>query len=475
MTAPRLKIKEVRLHGRDFRLRIPFRYGMVTLEAATQAFARVRVDVDGYGDVWGASAEVFAPKWFDKRAELTNEQDVENLKTSVRIAAEGYLASGPDTAFGIFAGNYSDQLSRCAEADLPPLAAGFGPALLDRAVADALAKAKGLTFAETIQRNLIGLDVRLTPDLGSFDLDAFLGSLQPLEQVHARHTVGLIDALHAGDLAPGDRLNDGLPETLEDVIAAYGHRYFKLKIGGEVASDLERLRQIAAVLDQLDQPYFASLDGNEQYQSAEGILELMARVAAAPSLERFRQSLIYFEQPIHRAASAVTDVSPLAVHAPVVIDESDATLSTFPEHRPLGYAGVSSKCCKGYTKSLLNLARCKLWNQEAGAEQYFLTGEDLTMQAGLAVQQDLTLVSLLGISHVERNGHHFIFGMSAAGDAEQAAFLGAHPELYRSVSGTTCLDIRDGILATDGLISEVGFASKVEPDWDAMDEVFTLN
>ena len=41
-----------------------------------------------------------------------------------------------------------------------------------------------------------------------------------------------------------------------------------------------------------------------------------------------------------------------------------------------------------------------------------MTGEDLTTQAGLAVQQDLALVNLLGITHVERNGHHYVNGMA---------------------------------------------------------------
>ena len=63
-----------------------------------------------------------------------------------------------------------------------------------------------------------------------------------------RHTVGLVDAITRAD-TQGHRLDDGLPESLEEVIAAYGHRYFKLKVGGQVEADIDRLAQIAAVLD----------------------------------------------------------------------------------------------------------------------------------------------------------------------------------------------------------------------------------
>src|SRR5436190_1452212 len=81
----------------------------------------------------------------------------------------------------------------------------------------------------------------------------------------ARHTVGMLDAITAADVtAP---VNDGVPETLEQVIAVYGNRYFKLKVAGQLAADLARLETIAAVLDRAAEPYWVTLDGNEQYTS----------------------------------------------------------------------------------------------------------------------------------------------------------------------------------------------------------------
>ena len=69
---------------------------------------------------------------------------------------------------------------------------------------------------------------------------------------------------------------------------------------------------------------------------------------------------------------------------------------------------MSSKTCKGIYKSLHQRgALRRTWG-----EGYFMTGEDLTIQAGLALQQDLALVSLLGLTHVERNGHHYVNGMA---------------------------------------------------------------
>ena len=64
-----------------------------------------------------------------------------------------------------------------------------------------------------------------------------------------RHTVGLVDPLTAADRPASERVNDGLPETLEEVVSYYRGRYYKLKVGGDIKADLERLGRIASVLD----------------------------------------------------------------------------------------------------------------------------------------------------------------------------------------------------------------------------------
>jgi hypothetical protein len=128
---------------------------------------------------------------------------------------------------------------------------------------------------------------------------------------------------------------------------------------------------------------------------------------------------------------------------------------------------VSSKNCKGLYKSILNAARVAKLNAEAGSAKYFMSAEDLTTQAGVSVQQDLALVSLLGLTHVERNGHHFIDGMSAAPEHEQAEFARAHPDLYDRSAGPARLRIVDGRLALASLACP-GFAVAAEMDFAAM-------
>jgi hypothetical protein len=158
-------------------------------------------------------------------------------------------------------------------------------------------------------------------------------------------------------------------------------------------------------------------------------------------------------------------VAALAAERPLIIDESDGELSSFPVALGLGYTGVSSKICKGLYKSLINAARVATLN--AAGTPAFLSGEDLTTWPGISTQQDLALVSLLGLTHVERNAHHFIDGMSFAPEAEQRTYVEAHPDLYKKVAGPARLIIREGRLELRSL-DRPGFAVGAEPDFAAM-------
>jgi len=171
---------------------------------------------------------------------------------------------------------------------------------------------------------------------------------------------------------------------------------------------------------------------------------------------------LYLEQPLPREIALSDDVQALAKLKPLVIDESDATYDAFPHARQMGYAGVSSKSCKGFYKSLINAARCAYGRQ---AQPPFMTGEDLTAQAGLALQQDLALCGLIGVAHVERNGHHYVAGFDGqnAPACEQRAFADAHPDLYATTSNGTHVIIHNGMIEL-GSLRTPGFASGAVPD-----------
>jgi hypothetical protein len=448
--AVKLKLASVDLLERDVKLRMPFRFGVVTLTESPQAFVRCRIVTEDGREAEGAAAELLAPKWFDKNPALSNEDNYDQLRASLRAARDKYLAHGMDTAW-----RHASPTKGLVE--------NYGPALMDRALLDALCRALGISFFDAVRKNLIGAEA-----FEGIDLAKAFSKLRPSRHIAARHTVGLVDPIAAADQK--ERVGDGLPETLEEVVARYGQKYFKLKVAGDARADVERLAAIASVLDRISGPYYASLDGNEQYEDMAGVAELWAKMRAEPRLRRMVESIIFIEQPVKRQKALETKIPP--IEKPVIIDESDDSLDAFPRAKALGYKGVSSKTCKGLYKSLINRARCEAWSvgtssQRADVAEYFMSGEDLTIQPGLALQQDLALVSLLGLTHVERNGHHYVNGMASLSQSEQDAFLAAHPDLYERSHGAVRLRIVKGDLAIGSLDCK-GYASAAMPDWASM-------
>ena len=279
-------------------------------------------------------------------------------------AANAYTSSTtPRTAFGHFASHYQRLIDEGARSGVNALTTNFGAAVLDRAVLDALCRALGTSFADSVRANMPGVDASLTADLQGFDLAGFLRTLRPRTSIAARHTVGMLDPLD-GD-SPGQ---DALPRTLRQVIATYGNSHFKLKLGGDPDADIARLFDVAAVLDRLP-AYAVTLDGNEQYPDLDTLAHFEERLDASPQLARLAASTVYIEQPLAHACARRGSKG--ARGRPLVIDESDATLDAFPAAKAAGYRGVSSNR-KGVYKSLLNAARCAHWNGEERSSRFHL-------------------------------------------------------------------------------------------------------
>ncbi|HEX7916066.1 hypothetical protein [Rudaea sp.] len=453
----RLKVNDIAFFERPLVFARPFRFGAVTITASTQLFVRVEIEVEGKGRASGASAEMLAPKWFDKRPHLTAEQTVDELRRALAIARELYLANkGFDTAFGLHAACIGAQVDACAKEDIPPLAAAFGPAEIDKAVLDALLRCAGANFFDGMAGNIAGIDARLSPDLQDDDVARvlILANEYRNHRIPIRHTVGLDDKIEG---------EGGVADVRENS----GARYFKLKLNGDPEHDAARLISIGKELTSLPYDYGVTLDANEQYADIAGLSALVDRLERDPALIPIMRKLCYIEQPMPRD---VTWQSPLGAlsRRDFIIDEADDGYGALLAARSLGYHGISSKSCKGLYKSIVNMTRIAKWNDD-GAE-CVICCEDLTCQAGLAVQQDLALgaLILIGVPHAERNGHHYVDGFADTPTDEADAFLTAHPDLYTRAGGKVRLAIHDGDLLTGSIAAASGFASFVHPDWSTM-------
>jgi hypothetical protein len=448
----RLAVKDIAFFERPVTFAWPFRFGAVVINATPQAFVRVEIEVEGKGRATGASAEFLVPKWFDKRPHLSPEATVDELRRSLLIARDIYLAhSSFETAFGLHATCIGAQIEACAREDIPPLAAAYGPAEIDKAILDALLRCAGVSFFDGMAENIAGVDARLSRDLGDEDIARFLAGRKRLERVAIRHTVGMDDKVEG---------EGGVADQKENA----GARYFKLKLNGDPEHDADRLIRIGRELATLPYDYRVTLDANEQYADLAALSALVDRLDRDAALAPIAAKLLYIEQPMPRDTTRQSPLDALARHD-FIIDEADDSYDAFPIARALGYRGISSKSCKGIYKSVINATRAAKWS--AGGEKCFIAGEDLTCQAGLAVQQDLALGALIGVTHAERNGHHYVDGFGDTPADEAEAFLASHPDLYLRDGGKIRLAIHDGDLRT-GSLTTPGFATTVHPDWSAM-------
>lgn len=447
MPIPRVRVREVRAFVRPFKFRMPFRYGKATVTGMPVLHLRAEVEVDGRR-VTGVSACGQPPLWFDKDPA---SDPIRDPRRALRVAADLYESSRPASAFALHRAAEPEVRRILAREGMNDLTSGYGIALLDAAVADALCSATGRTFHQALRQDLLGLGTRSFP-------------ARPRPSIWVRHTVGLVDSLVAADVTKP--VGDGLPETLEEVLRAYRVRYLKIKVTSDAGASLDRLRRIAALLDR---DVRITLDGNEQFKSMEPFLEFVRRVAEDRSLAALWRRTLWIEQPVERTASLRPDVrAPLREVSrlkPVIIDEADGTDEALDRGLALGYRGISAKNCKGLYRTLRSYSRVR---RRPGV---ILSSEDLINLPIVPLHQDLAVAAALGISHSERNGHHYVRAFQYFSARERADALRDFPSLYRKAAGgVPVLRVKEGAISLREINSH-GFGILSHPDWSRLEPV----
>ena len=423
------------LRIRTIRTRMPFKYGIASMTQVPHAALRLEVECDGQRAV-GRAAESLAPKWFTKTAASPYRDDIQDMLQVIRKAMDQVLAAGPQPdVFRLWATVYEACNDQPRTARFPALLLNLGTSLVERALLDAACRARGQTLAQALRGDAFGFQGDFFhPVLAQAPPRSFLPA-QPLTALIARHTVGLADPLWEREIPPAERIADGLPQSLEAVIRTYGADHFKIKISGDVAADLARLRDVAALLTQLAPGCRFTLDGNEQYETFEAFLDFWDALARDAALAAFLPGLLFIEQPLHRDVAMQEDATRALrawrAHPPVIVDESDGDARGLAAALACGYQGTSHKNCKGVFKSVANAGLIRSLRAQDDGPRYVLSGEDLTNVGPIALLQDLAVLASLGIAHAERNGHHYFTGLSMFERSTQAVALAQHADLYQ--------------------------------------------
>ena len=446
--------------------RIPFRYGIAEMVRAPHVVVRVRI-ASPAGSGFGYASEHLPPKWFIKDAELPFADEVSTLAGAILAAVDAARSIEAPNAFSFVRELDRAQVAWAARAGVSGLVASLGVALVERALIDAVCRASGTPFADALDGGLLGFaPAEIHPELA--DATPFRAARG--RSIAVRHTVGFGDALTDAEVS--DDPNDGLPVSVESAIRFYGVTRFKLKTQGDVDADVVRIGQLLEVCERLGvRDARFTVDGNETMRTAEHLAGWMRGLFASRVGDELRHRLDAVEQPMYRsvalgddAREALAEVGSLA---PVIIDESDDAMETVREAMDLGYAGGTYKGCKGVFRGLANAAL--IAHRNTPERPTVLTAEDLSTIPPLTVPQDLVVASAMGLSHIERNGHHY-FARFAPFDAtlpERA--VAAHPDLFETRTGAPRLRIEGGLLqlgsalaAPFGLAPEPVLADLVE-------------
>ena len=76
-----------------FTLRLPFRFGVITVTQGRQAVVRARIRLENGVEAWGVAAETLAAKWFDKDPKLSDAQNEQQLRRALELATEATRAA----------------------------------------------------------------------------------------------------------------------------------------------------------------------------------------------------------------------------------------------------------------------------------------------------------------------------------------------------------------------------------------------
>ena len=192
-------------------------------------------------------------------------------------------------------------------------------------------------------------------------------------------------------------------------------------------------------------------------------------------MRTFFEHLVFVEQPFHRDLALTEPIgdalSSWTQAPPIIIDESDATLDSAFTALQLGYSGTSHKNCKGILKATAH--RCLINHRNAieNTKRYQMSGEDLVNIGQVALLQDLAAQAALGITSVERNGHHYFHGLTPFPQQISQLMLAQHGDLYTAMdNGYARVNITNGELNLASL-NAAPFGVGVEVPIDGFEEL----
>ena len=436
-----MRILEVTHDFEDFQYRAPYQFGGRSVDRVTLLNVNCRVRTGNGREAWGFGSMTLGNAWaFPAASQDAGLGAMRSLATRLRaVTADCDEIGHPIDLFRVLEPAYlraAEALSR-TQRDLPvaipKLCTLVVGSPFDAAIHDAYGKAFGLSAYETYGPTFMSRD--LSADLGpSFKgeyVDRYV-PVAPRSTTPVFHSVGASDPLEAADVRT--RVDDGLPNTLEEWIPRDGLIRFKIKLnGGNLEADFERVVRTDRIVTRAEAARGVTdwkylLDFNEGCPNVGYLLEFLRRVREATPTGFDR--ILYIEQPTARdlAKDRTNLMHEAARLRPVVIDESLTDLDALLLAREMGYTGVALKACKGQSHAMLMAAAAQKFGMFLCVQDLTCPGASLIHSAGIAAR-------VPGNAGIEANARQFV---PSANRAWEARF----PGLFT---------IRNGVMATGQL------------------------
>jgi L-alanine-DL-glutamate epimerase-like enolase superfamily enzyme len=416
VAAPRatdIRIVEVAHELEDFRYRAPYQFGGRSVDRVTILNVNCRVRTGDGRDVWGFGSMTLGNAWAFPAA--SQDEGLGAMKAlAVELRAQTAACDEQGHPLDLFRVLEPAYLTAAADVSrtlalpvpIPKLCTLVVASAFDAAIHDAYGKAMGLSVYETYGPRFMknDLSVDLGPDFKGEYLDRYVPAA-PRASTLVFHSVGASDPLDDSDVKV--RIDDGLPNTLEEWIARDGLIRFKIKLnGGNLEADINRILRIDTIVNRVlparhvtDWKYL--LDFNEGCPNVGYLLECLRRVreSTTSGFER----ILYIEQPTSRnlekdPANVMHDAARLR---PVVIDESLTDLETLLLARKMGYTGVALKACKGQSHAMLMAAAAQKFGMFLCVQDLTCPGASLIHSAGIAAR-------VPGNAGIEANARQFV-------------------------------------------------------------------
>lgn len=285
---------------------------------------------------------------------------------------------------------------------IPDLAIALAISPLDIALHDAYGRLHAKNSFDCFTHEHVGTD------LSHFLGEEFLGkdfseiiAPKTAPTLFLYHLVGSLDPLSKDDL--NRKIDDGLPETLEDWLRSQQLSHLKVKLTGkELDADVGRVVEIDRIASRAfpTKLFSYSLDFNEACENEDYVIDFLER------LERLNREAVpkihYIEQPMGRDLRLRKEVTMHRVSRlkPVVIDESLTDLEMLRFAKQQGYSGVAVKACKGISDSILLSAAAKQWGMKIYVQDLTCIGGSFMASASLASR-------IQGVTAVEGNGRQY--------------------------------------------------------------------